>query len=51
LEVDKLRSKDDRDRRKGRSEGSTSSSFVVPPQVDELSKLVKSISAEMERLN
>jgi hypothetical protein len=30
LAVDKLRSKVDRDRRKGRSEGSTSSSFFAP---------------------
>jgi len=30
LVVDKLRSKDDRDRRKGRFEGSTSSSFDAP---------------------
>jgi hypothetical protein len=49
LAVDKLRSKADRDRRKGRSEGSTSSSFVAPPQMDEVTKLLKSLSARMER--
>ena len=41
LAVDKLRSKDDRDRRKGRAEASTSESPIVHPQVDELTKLVK----------
>jgi hypothetical protein len=50
LAVDKLRSKADRDRRKGRSEASTSGSSVSHPQVDELAKLVKSLSAEVERL-
>jgi hypothetical protein len=42
--VDKLRSKADRDKRRGRSEVSTSGSSVVHPQVDELTKLVKSMS-------
>jgi hypothetical protein len=50
LEADKLRGKYDRDRRKGRVEASTSDSPVVHPQVDELTKLVKSLSAEMEKL-
>jgi hypothetical protein len=50
LAVDKLRSKADRDRRKGRSEASTSGSSVAHPQVDELTKLVKSLSVEVERL-
>jgi hypothetical protein len=50
LAVDKLRSKADRDRRKGRSEASTSGSSAAHPQVDELTKLVKSLSAEMEKL-
>jgi hypothetical protein len=48
LAVDKLRSKSDRDRRKGRDEVSTYDSSVAYPQVDELTKLVKSLSAEME---
>jgi hypothetical protein len=50
LVADKLRSKDDRDRRKGGDEASTSDSSVAYPQVDELTKLVKSLSAEMEKL-
>jgi hypothetical protein len=50
LAVDKLRSKADRDRRKGRFEASTSGSSASHPQVDELTKLVKSLSAEVERL-
>jgi hypothetical protein len=50
LAVDKLRSKDDRDRRKGRCEASTSGSSAAHPQVNELAKLVKSLSAEVERL-
>jgi hypothetical protein len=49
--VDKLRSKADRDRRKGRSEASASGSSGVHPQVDELAKLVKSMSTEMEKLS
>jgi hypothetical protein len=50
LAVDKLRSKADRDKRKGKSEGSNSSSFVSPPQMDEVTKLLKSLSARMERV-
>jgi ribonuclease HI len=50
LAADKLRSKYDRDRRRGRSEASTSDSSAAHPQVDELTKLVKSLSAEMEKL-
>jgi hypothetical protein len=50
LEVDKLRSKDDRDRRRCRYEASTYDSSDAHPQVDELTKLVKSLSAEMEKL-
>jgi hypothetical protein len=49
--VDKLRSKANRERRKGRSEASTSRSSVVHPQDDELTKLVKYMSTEMEKLN
>jgi hypothetical protein len=50
LADEKLRGIFDRDRRKGRAEASTSESPVVHPQVDELKKLVKSLSAEMEKL-
>jgi hypothetical protein len=50
LAADKLRGKSDRDRRKSRVEASTSDSSGVNPQVDELTKLVKSLSAEMEKM-
>jgi hypothetical protein len=45
LEVEKLRSKAYRDRIKGMYEDSTSGSFASLPQVDVLTKLVKSLSA------
>jgi hypothetical protein len=48
--VDKLRGKSNRDRRKNRVEASTYDSSGVNPQVDELTKLVKSLSAEMEKM-
>jgi hypothetical protein len=51
LAADKLRGKYDRDRRKSRVEASTSDSSGVNPQVDELKKLVKSLSVEMEKMN
>jgi hypothetical protein len=47
---DKLRGKYDRDKRKNRVEASTSDSSIAHPQVDELTKLVKSLFAEMEKL-
>jgi hypothetical protein len=50
LAADRLRNKADADRRKGRSEASTSDPSVPHPQVDELTKMVKSLSAEMERM-
>jgi hypothetical protein len=50
LEVDRLRNKANTDRRKGRSETSTSGPLMPHPQVDELTKIVKSLSAEMERM-
>jgi hypothetical protein len=50
LAADRLRSKVDADRRKGRSEASTFDPAVPHPQVDELTKMVKSLSAEMERM-
>jgi hypothetical protein len=51
LDTDRLRNKADTDRRKGKSEASTSSSLVSHPQVDELTKMMKFLSEEMERLN
>jgi hypothetical protein len=50
LEVDKLINKVDRDRGRGIYEASTSSSSASHPQVDELTKMVKSISAKMENI-
>jgi hypothetical protein len=50
LTVEKLRIKVDRGKRKGRNEASTSGSSASHPQVDELTKMVKSLSAEMEKL-
>jgi hypothetical protein len=50
LAVEKFRSKIDKDRIKGRYEASTFVSSVAHPQVDELTKLVKSLSTEMEKL-
>jgi hypothetical protein len=50
LAADRLRNKADADRRKGRSETSTSGPSVPHPQVDELTKMVKYLSAEMERM-
>jgi hypothetical protein len=50
LAADRLRNKADTDRRKGRSEASTSISSVPHPQVDELTKMLKSLSAEVERM-
>jgi hypothetical protein len=50
LAADRLRNKADSDRRKGRLETSTSGPSVPHPQVDELTKMVKSLSTEMERM-
>jgi hypothetical protein len=50
LVVDKIRSKADRDRKKGRTEASTYRSCLSPPQMDEVTKLLISLSARMERL-
>jgi hypothetical protein len=47
---DKLKGKSDRDRRKNKVEASTSDSSVVHSQVDEMTKLVKSLSTEIEKL-
>jgi hypothetical protein len=48
LAADRLRNKADADRRK--VEASTSIPSVPHPQMDELTKMVKSLSAEMERM-
>jgi hypothetical protein len=50
LAADQLRNKADTNRRKGRLEASTSGPLVPHPQVDELTKMVKSLSAEMEKM-
>jgi hypothetical protein len=50
LVAERLRNKANTDRRKGRSEASTSGSLVPHPQIDELAKMVKSLSIEMERM-
>jgi hypothetical protein len=49
LAVDRFRSKDDRDRGRGRYEASTSGSSAPHPQVDELTKIVKFHSEKMEK--
>jgi hypothetical protein len=50
LAVNKLRGKADRDGSKGRYEFAISSSSAAPPQMDEVTKLLKSLSARMEIL-
>jgi hypothetical protein len=50
LPFDRLRNKTGADRRKGRSEASTFAPSVPHPQVDELTKIVKSLSTEMEKM-
>jgi hypothetical protein len=50
LAVNRLRSKSDRDRGKGKSEASTYGSSIAHPQVDELTKMVKSLTIEMEKM-
>jgi hypothetical protein len=50
LAIDRLRNKADRDRGRGSSEASTSGSSASHPQVDELTKMVKSMSVEMENM-
>jgi hypothetical protein len=50
LAVDRLRNKTDADRRKEIFEASTSGPSVPHPQMDELTKIVKSLSAEMEKI-
>jgi uncharacterized small protein (DUF1192 family) len=50
LAADRLRSKADVDRRKGKSEASTSGPSLPHTQVDELTQMMKFLSEEMERL-
>jgi hypothetical protein len=50
LAVERLRSKDNRDKGRGIFEASTSGYFSSYPQVDELTKMVKSLSIEMEKI-
>jgi hypothetical protein len=50
LAANRLRNKADRDIPRKKYEASTSRSFVSPPQMDEVTKLLKSISTRMERL-
>jgi hypothetical protein len=50
LAADRLRNKANADRRKGKSEASTSGPSMPHTQVDELTRMVKSLSAEMERM-
>jgi hypothetical protein len=52
LAADRLRNKANADRKKGKSEASTYGTLVPHPhpQVDELTRMVKSLSAEMERM-
>jgi len=50
LVVYRIRNKDDRDIPRKRSEASTSSSSTTYPQVDELTKMVKTLSTEMEKM-
>jgi hypothetical protein len=50
LAVDRLRNKADTDRRKGKSEASAYGPSLPHTQVDEMTKMMKFLSEEMERL-
>jgi hypothetical protein len=50
MATDKLWEKSDRDRRKQKTGASSSDASRINPQFDELTKLVKSLSEDMERL-
>jgi hypothetical protein len=50
LVADRLRNKVNADKRKGRLETSTSDPSVTHPQVDELTKMVKCLTTEMEKM-
>jgi len=49
LAFDRLRSKDDRDIPRRRVEASSSYSSPLPPQMDEVAKVLKSLSVRMEK--
>jgi hypothetical protein len=51
LAADKLRGRSDRERRKQNIEDSPSDTSGIDPKVDELTKMVKSLSSQMEKLN
>ena len=50
LAVDKCKRKSDRDTRRGKSKATASDSLVAHPEEDESTRLIKSLSAEVERL-
>jgi uncharacterized small protein (DUF1192 family) len=50
LAADRLRNKTDADRRKGKSEASTSSPSLLHPQVNELTQVMNFLKEEMERM-
>jgi hypothetical protein len=50
LDVNRIRRKYDKDGGRGRYDASTSCSFASHPQVDELIKMVKSLSAKMKKM-
>jgi hypothetical protein len=50
LAVDRLRNKTDVDRRKGIFEALTSGPSTPHPQMDELTKIVNSLSSEMDKM-
>jgi hypothetical protein len=51
LAADKLRGRSDRERRKKNIEDSPLDTSGIDPKVDELTKMVKSLSSQMEKLN
>jgi hypothetical protein len=50
LVVDRLRKRADRDIPKRRDEASTSGSSILPPHMDEVTNMLNTLSARMERL-
>jgi hypothetical protein len=50
LVVNRLSRKSGKDKGRGKFEASTSVSYTAHPQVDELTKMVKTLSAEMEKI-
>ena len=51
MATDKLRGRSDRERRKQNIEDSPLDTSGIDPKVDELTKMVKSLSSQMEKLN